>query len=236
VNDLRSIFDNNKDGKLIHKWEHYFDVYHRHLSRFRGKQVTMLEIGVSQGGSLDMWREYFGDGLALYAVDIDERCKQFEREGVTIFIGDQGDRGFLRKIREQMPPLDILIDDGGHTMKQQIRTFEELYGHVKTDGVFICEDLCTSYMRRYGGGIRKKSSFIEYSKNFIDQINAWFSENKSKLDVSEFSRSTDSLHYYSGMLVIEKGDIEPPRTLKSGVMQFDSEPSLIRKVLNRIRV
>jgi len=236
VNDLRKIFDSNNEGKLIHKWAHYFDVYHRHLSRFRGKKITMLEIGVSQGGSLDMWREYFGDGLTLFAIDIDERCKQFEREGVTIFIGDQGDRQFLRHVREQMPPLDILIDDGGHTMKQQIRTFEELYGHVREDGVFMCEDLCTSYMRRYGGGFRKKGSFIEYSKNFIDQINAWFSENKSKLDVSEFSRSTDSLHYYSGILAIEKGVMDPPETLKSGIMQFDSEPSMMRKIRNRIRV
>jgi hypothetical protein len=60
-------------------------------------------------------------------VDINPNCKQFEEPGVRIEIGDQGDRVFLRTLAASLPPIDILIDDGGHTMRQQINTFEELF-------------------------------------------------------------------------------------------------------------
>jgi hypothetical protein len=53
-NDLLKYFENNP-GNLIHKWMHYFEIYDRHFSRFRNKDVHIVEIGVFQGGSLQMW-------------------------------------------------------------------------------------------------------------------------------------------------------------------------------------
>ncbi|MFP4369831.1 MAG: hypothetical protein ACLFR2_09645 [Candidatus Kapaibacterium sp.] len=60
MNDLEKYFRQN-DARLIHKWNHYFDIYDRHFSKFRGKEIILLEIGVSHGGSLQMWKSYFGD-------------------------------------------------------------------------------------------------------------------------------------------------------------------------------
>jgi 23S rRNA U2552 (ribose-2'-O)-methylase RlmE/FtsJ len=216
---LESFFNQNT-GPLIHKWVHYFDIYERHFARFKGKEIVMLEIGVSQGGSLQMWKHYFGDKVKLYGIDINPECKQFEDEQVTIFIGSQSDRKFLRVVRAKIPPIDILIDDGGHTMKQQIVTFEELFDHVKSDGVYICEDLLTSYYLKYGGGYKRRGTFIEYSKNFIDSINAWYA-NPRQLKVNNFTRSVESLHYYNSMLVIEKRVQEKPYALKKGKPSFD---------------
>ena len=79
-------------------------------------------------------------------------------------------------MKAKIPKIDILIDDGGHSMNQQIISFEELYSHIKEDGIYLCEDLHTSYWKTYGGGYKNKESFIEYSKNFIDYINAFHSE------------------------------------------------------------
>ena len=76
-NPLEKYFRSNKK-RLIHKWLHYFEIYHRHFERFRGKPVTVLEFGVSQGGSLEMWRSYFGDRCHIYGVDIAEVCKVYE--------------------------------------------------------------------------------------------------------------------------------------------------------------
>ena len=91
----------------------------------------VLEFGVSQGGSLEMWKEYFGPGVRLFGVDINPECRRFEEDGVRILIGDQGDRDFLRSIAKTLPPIDILIDDGGHMVEQQIATFEELFPRVQ---------------------------------------------------------------------------------------------------------
>ena len=65
MNDLEKYFRQN-DKRLIHKWAHYFDVYDRHFSKYRNKEIVVLEIGVSQGGSLQMWRNYFGTDAQIF--------------------------------------------------------------------------------------------------------------------------------------------------------------------------
>jgi hypothetical protein len=203
-------------GRQITRWPHYFEIYHRHLARYRGKRPIVLEIGVAQGGSIDMWHAYFGEGCRLYGVDIDPRCATLASANTTILIGDQADRNFLARLRSELPRVDILIDDGGHRMEQQIAVFEELYSHVADDGVYLCEDLHTSYWRKFGGGFREPASYIEYSKSFVDRINAWFSEETARLDVDDFTRSTHSLHYYNSVLVIEKRVMGPPENTWRG--------------------
>ena len=114
MNDLERFFKQHH-GRLIHKWLHYFEIYDRHFARFRGGSVNILEFGVSQGGSLQMWRDDFGQQAQLFGVDINPNCKQFEEAGVRIFIGDQQDRAFLRSLARALPRIDILIDDGAAT-------------------------------------------------------------------------------------------------------------------------
>lgn len=234
MNDLEIFFRQNED-RLIHKWKHYFEIYDKHFSRFRGQPINIVEFGVSQGGSLRMWKNYFGDKVNIFGVDINPNCKQFEEPGVKIFIGDQEDRSFLRELAQALPPIDILIDDGGHTMKQQIHTFEELFPLVVANGVYLIEDLHTSYWREFCGGFKRKGTFIEYSKNFIDQINAWHSHQPNRLSVSEFTKSVHSLHYYDSVLVIEKRKMIPPSHERIGVALFpDYKPQRLG-LLNRLK-
>lgn len=222
TNPLWNYFLKNQ-GRLIHKWHHYFDIYHNHFDRFRGRPVTILEIGIYHGGSLKMWEDYFGPGARIYGVDLDPRCKTLEEGPSKVIIGDQADRGFLRKLRAEVGTVDILIDDGGHTMTQQIHTFEELYPCVAENGVYLVEDLHTSYFERYGGGYKKKDSFIEYAKGFIDRINAWHSAD-SKLKADEFTRSATGLHFYDSVLVIEKHPNKTaPVASKTGQPSFETE-------------
>jgi len=192
MNDLEKYFRAN-EGRLIHKWIHYFDVYDRHFSRFRNKEITILEIGVSQGGSLQMWKDYFGPKAKIYGIDVNPQCKALEEENIKIFIGSQSDKKFLEEVKRKIPQVDILIDDGGHTMKQQIVTFETLFEHVKDNGVYLCEDLHTSYWLEFGGGHKRKGTFIEYSKDFVDVINAYHSRQKS-LQVTGLTNWIDSVH------------------------------------------
>ena len=233
MNDLERYFQNNTD-RLIHKWMHYFEIYDRHFSRFRNTDVHIVEFGVSQGGSLQMWKDYFGPQCKIYGIDINPHCKAFEDDQVTIFTGDQGDREFLRSLSTLIPRIDILIDDGGHTMKQQIATFEELFNKIDKNGVYLCEDLHTSYWPAWGGGYKKGKTFIEYSKNFIDYINAWHSKSR-RLTVNEFTKTVNSLHYYDSILAIEKRIIQKPTHLKTGKETIPNEepPMGLLKILKR---
>jgi len=214
LNDLQRYFEANTDRQL-QKWHHYFEIYERHLSRFRGTDVHVLEFGVAQGGSMQMWKHYFGPRCRIYGVDKNPACKAVEEERVEVFIGDQQDRQFLRSLVARVPRIDVLIDDGGHRMKQQIHTFEELYPHIDAHGVYICEDLHTSYWSNYKGGYRKRGTFIEYAKNLIDAMHAWHSHSKA-LQVGDFTRSAHGLHFYDSVLVIEKRPIQAPVNSKTG--------------------
>lgn len=233
MNDLEKFFRKNT-GRLIHKWIHYFEIYDRHFSRFRGKSPVVVEFGVSQGGSLQMWKDYFGPGVKIYGVDINPECKRFEEENVRIFIGDQSDRDFLRSIAREVPPIDILIEDGGHMMDQQIATFEELFSNVQPNGVYLCEDIHTSYWRYWGGGYRRRGTFIEYSKNWIDEINAWHSKEQHKFRVSDFTKSAHSLHFYDSVVVVEKRPMRPPHDDATGQRAFADYVPPPRNIFQRV--
>jgi cephalosporin hydroxylase len=141
LNPLEAYFDAHTEGPGIWKWRHYFDVYHRHLAPFRGQPVNIVEIGIYSGGSLAMWRDYFGPACHVYGVDIAPECRTYEDENVTVFIGDQADPEFWRRFVAEVPAIDVVIDDGGHRGYQQIATLQALLPHIRPGGVFFCEDL-----------------------------------------------------------------------------------------------
>jgi Methyltransferase domain len=140
-NPLMNYFVTHNTGPGIWKWLHYFDIYHRHLQKFRGKEVNILEIGIYSGGSLGMWRDYFGLGATIYGVDIEPACKAYANAWTRVFIGDQGDRRFWRAFKAEAPAVDVVIDDGGHRPNQQIVSLEELLPAMNPGGVYICEDI-----------------------------------------------------------------------------------------------
>lgn len=220
TNPLEEYFQNNK-GHLIDKWVHYFDVYHKYFSQFRGKKITLLEFGVANGGSLQMWKDYFGANARIIGVDIDKRCKNLEEEQIEIYIGDQESRYFLKNLIKQTGPLDIVIDDGGHFMNQQIITFEEVFCAVKNGGIFVTEDLHSSYWKEFNGGYKKNGTFIEYSKNLIDQIQAWHSRDQ-RLKINDRTRTLKGIHIYNGIIVFEKNNIKSPFSEKKGFSSFST--------------
>ncbi len=214
MSQFQNFFEKNT-GNAINKWVHYFDIYDFWFKKYKNKPIVILEIGVYQGGSLNMWRDYFGEEALIFAIDINSLCKQFETRNTKIFIGSQEDPDFLKYVKTQIPKVDILIDDGGHTMNQQIISFEELYDHIKEDGLYLCEDLHTSYWKNYGGGYKNPNSFIEYSKNFIDSINAWHARDKI-FKINKFTKSIYALHFYDSVLILEKKKIEQPISAMRG--------------------
>lgn len=197
LNPLKSYFDSHRDGKGIWKWSHYFDIYHRHFKEFVGKDVHILEIGVYSGGSLEMWREYFGPNCHVYGVDINEACKVYKNEYTTIFIGDQADRKFWKLVKEKVPRVDILIDDGGHEAEQQMITLEEMLPHISPGGIYLCEDL---------QGRRNKFIHFVYglSSALYDFLGSQESDSTYNAITTPFQKHIGSVHCYPYVVVIEK--------------------------------
>jgi len=202
ANPLWEYFQKCKEGHGIWKWEHYFDIYHRHFAQFIGKKVNVLEIGVYSGGSLEMWRSYFGEKSHIYGVDIEEACKAYENDYTTIFIGDQADRDFWRTFRERVGGVDILIDDGGHTPEQQQITVEEMLPCLKPGGVYLCEDV-HGYFNRFSG-------FACGLVNDLNHLNR-IPGSMLQSSVSPFQSSIHSIHFYPYVVVIEKNRVPPTK-------------------------
>lgn len=191
-NPLWDYFQNHKEGHGIWKWEHYFDVYHKHLAKFVGEKVDVLEIGIYSGGSLEMWRSYFGGNCHIYGIDIEDACKEYENEYVSVFIGDQENKTFWSDFKNNVEGVDVLIDDGGHTPEQQQVTLEEMLQHIRPGGVYICEDIHGTF-----------NKFSAYAAGLVNELNS--------MDDSQFQSAIHSIHFYPYMLVIEKHLVKPKK-------------------------
>lgn len=159
----------------------YFDSYDHFFGDFRDKEITFVEIGVLAGGSLFMWRDYFGPKARIIGIDFNPNAKKWEDDGFEIFIGSQSDEKFWNQFKKKVGKIDILLDDGGHTYEQQIVTTEAILDSINDGGLLVIEDTHSSYMKNYG---QQKYSFIEYTKQKIDQINMRFK------DISGHKRET----------------------------------------------
>jgi Methyltransferase domain len=199
---LWKYFDCHKDGRVIFKWMHYLDIYDRHFSKFVDRSVHVVEVGVLGGGSLEMWQHYFGDNCRVTGIDIDVRCKALENDRTAIFIGDQGDREFWRTFKERTPPIDVFIDDGGHTPEQQIVTLEETLPYLQPGGVYLCEDI---------HGLSNR--FAAYAQKLADYLNAASlipNRNSDFRIISKahgFQSAVCSVHFYPFVVVIEKNAV-----------------------------
>lgn len=219
-NPLKTYFLHNK-GRLIDKWMHYFDVYHEHFARFRNKPVTIVEFGVFHGGSLQMWKRYFGPQARIVGVDINPKSN-LKEEQIEVLIGDQEDKEFLASLPEKVGPIDILIDDGGHRMSQQLVTFATLLPLIKPDGVYVVEDLHTSYWEYYGGGYGLPNTFIEFAKRLIDHLHAWHSHDPARHPVTYYTKNVRAMHVYDSIIVFDKGEVSPPTAGQTGTPSWTS--------------
>ncbi|MBO9400815.1 class I SAM-dependent methyltransferase [Shimia sp. R9_3] len=149
----------------------YFEPYEQLFSQYRGQNITFVEIGILNGGSLFMWRDFFGPEARIIGIDLNPAAQKWEEHGFEIFIGSQSDENFWRETLAAIGPIDVLLDDGGHTYEQQIITTECALDHIKDGGMLVVEDTHTSYMRGFGP---KRYSFVNYVKSHIDRINRRF--------------------------------------------------------------
>ena len=212
----KEIFDSQRNFNSD-KWEHYFDIYDHLLGRFYESKVNYLEIGVQNGGSLEIAKKLFASDSLIIGMDIDPNCKHLEGKVANqIIIGSQVDDATLSKVSE-FSPFDIIIDDGSHIQSHMIVTFFKLFPLLSQNGIYIIEDTHTNYSPEHQEsffGIGLYDYFKGLSERLnIDFINSHFRKDRYKLPRSERSsirqipdivRDIFSIEFFDSVIVIKK--------------------------------
>jgi hypothetical protein len=146
--------------QLTGKHTSYFPIYDKLFSPFVSTQVVFVEVGVMHGGSLYMWREFFGKSARIIGIDNNVSAKQFSND-FEIFIGDQADPKFWENFYKAIGKIDILLDDGGHRNSHQIQTVVSGLPHIRSGGLIVVEDTHTSFMYEFGNPSRY--SFMNFA-------------------------------------------------------------------------
>lgn len=177
VSDPPGVFEQlflENEGRPADKWVHYLPVYDRAFAPFRGFPIRMLEIGVFKGGSLEMWRKYFGPEAVIFGIDIDPACAQRVDPPNQVRIGSQADPDFLRQVAAEMGGLEIVLDDGSHVASHQRASFKTLWPLLSPGGLYVIEDLHTAYWPKFEGGYGAPGTAVELVKDLIDDMHAWY--------------------------------------------------------------
>ncbi|MGF1549979.1 MAG: class I SAM-dependent methyltransferase [Sphingomonadaceae bacterium] len=189
-------------GRVAHKWLHYLPVYDRLFARFRGRDVTIIEIGVNRGGSLELWRDFFGPGARIVGIDIDPACAERVSPPSRVMIGSQDDPEFLERVVAETGPPDIVLDDGSHVGRHQIASFRALFPALRDGGLYLIEDLQTSYLEGvHEGGYGRPGTGVEFLKSLIDDMHGWYH------DEPHWRLARDrigSIRIFDGIAAIEK--------------------------------
>lgn len=189
-----------KSPNFSTKWSNYFSIYEEIFKKYQKKKITFVEIGVGLGGSLFMWRNYFGKNSRIIGIDLNPQAKELEKKGFEIFIGNQQDKDFWDSFFLKIGKVDIILDDGGHKNLQQISSVFYSLPFIKDNGLIVVEDTVTSYLKK-GFGNPSRYSFINFSYKIVDLINERNSLVEKKSNY--ISRSIYQVRFFESLVVFE---------------------------------
>ncbi|RTM08644.1 MAG: glycosyltransferase [Hyphomicrobiales bacterium] len=169
---LRRLYDMH-GGKVSDKWSIYLEEYERIFSKYRNRPVRILEIGVQNGGSLEIWSRFFPLAELILGCDINQNCGllRFEDARIGVVVGDANLEETQRNIIEKSETFDIIIDDGSHRSSDIVRTFARYFPRLVDGGTFVVEDLHASYWQDFEGGLYDPLSSLSFFKRLLDLIN-----------------------------------------------------------------
>lgn len=189
----------------------YAENYEHHFSSKRFSSLNILEIGVggydnpeAGGESLRMWKDFFPRGT-VYGLDIYDKQVHAE-DRIRIYQGNQLNSDILERIsREAEGGLDIVIDDGSHMNADVITSFQRLFPLMNDDGIYVIEDLQTSYWPVYGGGRNISPTSMSMLKDMVDGLN-YEEFDAPGYEPSYYDQNIKSLHFYHNIAFIYKGE------------------------------
>lgn len=206
------------DKSSLH--HNYTRIYAKYLDSIKNDRIKFLEIGIYKGNSVKMWEQYLPNA-ELHFIDITNQLIEYTSDRSKYHFLDQANFFHLTQfINETGGNFDIIVDDGGHRMDQQFNSFVALFPALKSGGLYIIEDLCTSYWACYGGGgdfsnpIAGPNTMIGTLKALIDFINTPSATTgcadidkmppELRANLNYFQENILSMHFYDSVCIIEK--------------------------------
>lgn len=179
------------------KHSNYFPIYDELLLKFVGRPITFLEIGILDGGSLFMWRDFLGENARIIGVDLNPKAVKWREHGFEIFIGDQSDPNFWKELYDELGDIDILLDDGGHRNDQQVITVECSLANIRDGGMIIVEDTQTSFMKFESF---KRVTFVNWLMSKIALLYARSSDLRKAETI--YSQCVHSIQFFESICVL----------------------------------
>lgn len=160
-------------GKVSDKWSIYIQEYDRILGPWRDDPIQLLEIGVQNGGSLEIWARFLRGADKLVGCDVNPQCARlsYADPRIAIVVGDANTDAAEKAIANHAPRLNVVIDDGSHRSSDIAKSFARYFPKLADDGLFIMEDLHCSYWSGFEGGLSHSLSSIAFVKRLADVIN-----------------------------------------------------------------
>lgn len=231
-------------GKLSDKWELYIAEYERLLSPYQHRPVNLLEIGIQNGGSLEIWSKYFPHALKFVGCDINPKCSllRYDDPRIAVVVGDANSDAVQAQVLGHAASFDIIIDDGSHRSSDIVKSFCRYFPHLADGGIFIAEDLHCSYWREYEGGLLYRYASIEFFKRLVDIVNHehWGLErsrrdilkpflSKYRADIGEeMLHHIHSVEFINSICVLRKASPEKnrlgPRLMSGSDAKVDRDP------------
>lgn len=210
-----------KTGKVSDKWASYLPYYDKLFSPLRHAPITMLEIGIQNGGSLETWSSYFTEAQKFIGCDIDPKCEglRYDDARVNVVVGDANAAPTFQKILGLAQQFDIVIDDGSHISRDILNSFINYFPLVKPGGIYVVEDAHCLYMNAYGGGILNEYSAYNFFKKLVDVTSFQFW--KDDLSIQNYFRTffdtsttpsfivdgwVDSIEFKNSLITIRKAE------------------------------
>ena len=219
---MKSLFELYREhqGKVSDKWSIYLSEYDRIFSAYREQPVSILEIGIQNGGSLEVWSKYFPNAQAIVGCDINHDCAKlvYVDSRIKVVVGDANTGASETEVLSHSSCFDLIIDDGSHTSSDIVKSFARYFRHLNYGGVFVAEDLHCSYWENYEGGLYYPYSSISFFKRLADVINYehWGVEKERRQLLQGFSQqlSTEfdesdlaevhSIEFFNSVCVVHK--------------------------------
>ncbi len=160
-------------GKVSDKWTVYLNVYEELFRSYRSSRLRLLEIGIQNGGSLEIWSRYFRNATVLVGCDINVACTQLKYGDprIHVVVADANTDEAECAIAGHSDRFDLIIDDGSHRSSDIVRSFVRYFPRLEQGGIFVVEDLHCSYWQEFEGGLVDPWSSMSFLKRLADVIN-----------------------------------------------------------------
>jgi hypothetical protein len=190
----------HKTDKITHHgYNRFYDYF---FYTIKNKYFNLIEIGVDQGRSLNVWQEIFPNAK-IYGID---KMLEYTIPKGEVFKGDQSDIADLKKIVDKIGLSMVIIDDGSHVPEHQLLTFNYLFKDgLDFGGIYIIEDIETSYWKKselYGyqvnAGFKSKNNIVNIFKNILPIVNREFLIEKNIEEIKKYNKiEYENLKYIS---------------------------------------